>query len=405
MGFYNALNACFTLHELNHSHWAQVHENGYPIAEEDGIPNWKDAPPIVTAVKDKVRADRSVVIAPRSSPGALATDRPTRTADDLAPTAHRTRCCGARRSPTTPPSAPGASGPSRHPRRRPPGVRRQRLPPLQHRPDHQGRPGARGSPSTSTSPARKTSSATSPARSPASCAPPPRARSAHARRRRAGPRCGLGSIATPTSTPATSRSSTPSRRRPRATRPSPAARRARGARTSPASAPGSETTDAADPPARSGDRAAAGVHDRARTTSARILRVAAPDAFPLDGSSTRSPTSSTARCSASTDVNVHGAPGSSDPRLRAGDASSSASTPGVRRPPTRAGRSPRCSRPAATCSSAAGTTAPGRRHRRGRRRVPRRLLPLLREQGPPGAGARRAGDAHRVDRPLEIPAC
>ena len=58
MGFYNALNACFTLHELNHSHWAQVHENGYPIAlEEDGIPNWKEAPPIVPAVKDKVRAD------------------------------------------------------------------------------------------------------------------------------------------------------------------------------------------------------------------------------------------------------------------------------------------------------------------------------------------------------------
>ena len=58
MGFYNALNACFTLHELNHSHWAQVHENSYPIAlEEDGIPNWKEAPPIVNAVKDKVRAD------------------------------------------------------------------------------------------------------------------------------------------------------------------------------------------------------------------------------------------------------------------------------------------------------------------------------------------------------------
>jgi len=58
MGFYNALNACFTLHELNHSHWAQLHENKYPIAlEEDGIPNWKEAPPIVPAVKDKVRAD------------------------------------------------------------------------------------------------------------------------------------------------------------------------------------------------------------------------------------------------------------------------------------------------------------------------------------------------------------
>ena len=51
-GFYNSLNACFTLHELNHSHWAQVHESGYPIAlEEDGIPNWKDAPPIKGASK------------------------------------------------------------------------------------------------------------------------------------------------------------------------------------------------------------------------------------------------------------------------------------------------------------------------------------------------------------------
>jgi enoyl-CoA hydratase/carnithine racemase len=58
MGFYNALNACFTLHELNHSHWAQIHENGYPVAlEEDGIPNWKEAPPIVNAVKDRVRAE------------------------------------------------------------------------------------------------------------------------------------------------------------------------------------------------------------------------------------------------------------------------------------------------------------------------------------------------------------
>ena len=58
MGFYNALNACFTVHELNHSHWAQVHENRYPVAlEEDGIPNWKSAPPIVDAVKDKVRAE------------------------------------------------------------------------------------------------------------------------------------------------------------------------------------------------------------------------------------------------------------------------------------------------------------------------------------------------------------
>ena len=58
MGFYTALNACFTLHELNHSHWAQVNEDKYPIAKEDsGIPNWRDAPPIVPAVKNKVRAE------------------------------------------------------------------------------------------------------------------------------------------------------------------------------------------------------------------------------------------------------------------------------------------------------------------------------------------------------------
>ena len=27
MGFYNALQACFTLHQLNHSHWAEVNED------------------------------------------------------------------------------------------------------------------------------------------------------------------------------------------------------------------------------------------------------------------------------------------------------------------------------------------------------------------------------------------
>ena len=58
-GFYNSLNACFTLHELNHSHWAPVNDDGFPIAKEDsGVPHWKDAPPIVPSVKDKVRADQ-----------------------------------------------------------------------------------------------------------------------------------------------------------------------------------------------------------------------------------------------------------------------------------------------------------------------------------------------------------
>jgi len=56
-GFYNSLNACFTLHQLNHSHWAEVHEDGWPAARpEDGVPSWKDAPPIVPAQKTTVRA-------------------------------------------------------------------------------------------------------------------------------------------------------------------------------------------------------------------------------------------------------------------------------------------------------------------------------------------------------------
>ncbi|HEX3842295.1 MAG TPA: enoyl-CoA hydratase [Acidimicrobiales bacterium] len=55
MGFYNSLQACFTLHQLNHSHWAEIHESKYPVAEpQDGIPNWKDAPPVRLAVENAV---------------------------------------------------------------------------------------------------------------------------------------------------------------------------------------------------------------------------------------------------------------------------------------------------------------------------------------------------------------
>ena len=58
MGFYNALQACFTLHQLNHSHWAEIH-GGYPAAlPEDGVPNWKEAAPIVPIEKSTVRATR-----------------------------------------------------------------------------------------------------------------------------------------------------------------------------------------------------------------------------------------------------------------------------------------------------------------------------------------------------------
>jgi len=55
MGFYNSLQACFTLHQLNHSHWAEIHESKYPVAEpDDGVPNWKDAPPVRLAVENAV---------------------------------------------------------------------------------------------------------------------------------------------------------------------------------------------------------------------------------------------------------------------------------------------------------------------------------------------------------------
>ena len=30
-GFYNSLNACFTMHQLNHSHWAWTHGGGFPV--------------------------------------------------------------------------------------------------------------------------------------------------------------------------------------------------------------------------------------------------------------------------------------------------------------------------------------------------------------------------------------
>jgi enoyl-CoA hydratase len=58
MGFYNALNACFTLHQLNHSHWAMVNEDGSARANEDaGITNWRHAEPVRLAQKDVVHSD------------------------------------------------------------------------------------------------------------------------------------------------------------------------------------------------------------------------------------------------------------------------------------------------------------------------------------------------------------
>jgi enoyl-CoA hydratase len=52
MGFTNALNACFTLHQLNHSHWATI-SNGkkWVGTVEHGVPDWRTAPPVAQATK------------------------------------------------------------------------------------------------------------------------------------------------------------------------------------------------------------------------------------------------------------------------------------------------------------------------------------------------------------------
>lgn len=53
MGFHNALSACFSLHQLNHAHWAWVHDDGIAVAKpEDGIEDWRTASPTLVARKD-----------------------------------------------------------------------------------------------------------------------------------------------------------------------------------------------------------------------------------------------------------------------------------------------------------------------------------------------------------------
>ncbi|OYD61482.1 enoyl-CoA hydratase [Rhodococcus sp. OK302] len=62
MGFYNALNACFSLHQINHSHWAEVHDDKVARAHvSDGVPDWKEAGPVLPSVVDRVAAHPEVV--------------------------------------------------------------------------------------------------------------------------------------------------------------------------------------------------------------------------------------------------------------------------------------------------------------------------------------------------------
>ena len=56
-GFYNSLNACFTMHELNHSHWAVVHDDKMPAAKVgEDIPEWKGTK-VKPAQKDTAAAE------------------------------------------------------------------------------------------------------------------------------------------------------------------------------------------------------------------------------------------------------------------------------------------------------------------------------------------------------------
>ncbi|KAF0956951.1 enoyl-CoA hydratase [Rhodococcus sp. T7] len=50
-GFYNALNACFSLHQINHAHWAEIHlDSGVAHATvADGAVEWRKKPASTTS--------------------------------------------------------------------------------------------------------------------------------------------------------------------------------------------------------------------------------------------------------------------------------------------------------------------------------------------------------------------
>ncbi len=57
MGFSSALSACFTLHQLNHAHWAEV-TGGRPVGTpEFGVPAWRDSGGVRPSVPDRPIAD------------------------------------------------------------------------------------------------------------------------------------------------------------------------------------------------------------------------------------------------------------------------------------------------------------------------------------------------------------
>jgi len=53
MGFTTALSSAFTLHQLNHAHWRELNDDGYPVAKAGHfIDDWREAGPPRPAVKD-----------------------------------------------------------------------------------------------------------------------------------------------------------------------------------------------------------------------------------------------------------------------------------------------------------------------------------------------------------------
>lgn len=51
-GFQNALTACFSLHQMNHAHWAEVTGGSWVGTPEFGVPAWNAAPPVRPSLRD-----------------------------------------------------------------------------------------------------------------------------------------------------------------------------------------------------------------------------------------------------------------------------------------------------------------------------------------------------------------
>jgi enoyl-CoA hydratase len=55
-GFYNALHACFTMHELNHAHWMVEHDDKFAVAKlGEDVPDWRGTK-LKLAERDTVEA-------------------------------------------------------------------------------------------------------------------------------------------------------------------------------------------------------------------------------------------------------------------------------------------------------------------------------------------------------------